>query len=116
MLDKKIQPLGDRVVIEKPKTKNTTDSGKIMLTETVGRGKAIWGKVISVGSGIYTQTGDLIPMNVKVGDEVLYKKDMVGDPLEVDKVEYLVFREHDLIMVKRHIPNELNTPTSLLKD
>lgn len=116
MLDKKIQPLGDRVVLEKPDSETLSASKKILITDAVGRGKAVWGEVIAVGEGIYTQTGDVIPMNVKVGDEVLYKKDMVGDTLEVDGKEYIVFREHDLIMVKRHIPNELNTPTSLLKD
>ena len=114
MLNKNIEPLGDRVIVEKPKSKNTTESGNIMLTESVGRGKAVFGKVIAVGGGIYTQTGDKIPMNVSVGDDVLYKKDMVGDSLEVDGVEYLVFREHDLIMVKRNVPKY--DPKSLLKD
>lgn len=104
MLDKNIQPLGDRVVIEKPDAQKSKEIGggkKLLLEASTGRGKAVWGKVIAVGSGIYTQNGEIIPMNVKVGDEVLYKKDMVGDTLEVDGVEYIVFREHDLIMVKR---------------
>ena len=104
MLDKNIQPLGDRVVIEKPKaeqSKELSGGKKLLLEASVGRGKAVFGKVIATGPGIYTQSGDLIPMNVKVGDEVLYKKDMAGDTLEVDGVEYIVFREHDLIMVKR---------------
>jgi chaperonin GroES len=63
------------------------------------RGQCVWGEVISVGEGIFTQTGDKIPMTVEVGDRVMYKKDMGGDVIKLNDEEYLMFREHDLIMV-----------------
>lgn len=93
------KPLGDRVLV------NFTDVGEqksktgIILKDTTTRGTATWGEVLAVGGGLYTQTGDMIPMTVKVGDKVLYKKDMVGDPLELDGEKYLLFRESDLLMV-----------------
>lgn len=99
MLDKTIQPLGDRVVIKKPEAE--TNKGKIIITENVGRGTAVFGEVLAVGPGLYSQNGELIPMTVCVGDTVMYRKDMAGDSLKIDGEEYLIFREHDLIMVKR---------------
>ena len=93
------KPLGDRVLV------NFTDVGEqksktgIILKDSTTRGTATWGEVLAVGGGLYTQTGDMIPMTVKVGDKVLYKKDMVGDPLELDGEKYLLFRESDLLMV-----------------
>lgn len=97
-----IQPLGDRVIIKAPEGGETkAGKGKIILTAESTRGESTWGEVLLVGPGIYTQTGDLIPTSVKVGDLVLYKKEMVGDKITVDGAEYIMFREHDLMMVDR---------------
>ena len=94
------KPLGDRVLIKEQKQEEKTSSG-IIISESAKRGQAVWGEVISVGDGIFTQTGDRIPMSVKIGDKVMYKKDMAGDPIKLGTEEYLVFREHDLIMVAK---------------
>lgn len=95
------KPLGDRVLIKEKKQEEKT-SGGIIIAESAMRGQAVWGEVISVGDGIFTQTGDRIPMSVKPGDKVMYKKDMAGDPIKLGNEEYLVFREHDLIMVVKN--------------
>jgi len=110
-----IQPLGDRVIIKSPEEGETKSKrGKVLLHETATRGQVMWGEVFRVGPGIYTQTGDLIPTSVRVGDSVMYKKDMVGDKIKIEDEEYIMFREHDLLMVDSNTP----TPniTQLLND
>jgi chaperonin GroES len=92
------KPLGDRVLVKYTKGDEKTASG-IIITDSAMRGQCVWGEVISVGEGIFTQTGDKIPMTVEVGDKVMYKKDMGGDVIKLNDEEYLMFREHDLIMV-----------------
>jgi chaperonin GroES len=92
------KPLGDRVLVIPTQGEEKSKSG-IVMTETVMRGQAVWGEVVSVGDGIFTQTGERIPMTIEVGDKVMYKKDMTGDPIKLDGKQYLIFREHDLIMV-----------------
>ncbi len=99
------QPLGDRVIIKAPEQGDTTSKkGKIIIPDSTTRGESMWGEVLRVGQGIRTQTGDLIPTSVNVGDLVLYKKDMVGDKITIEEVEYIMFREHDLMMVDRQSP------------
>jgi chaperonin GroES len=94
-----VKPLGDRVLV-RPTTKGDvkTQSG-IILTDSVTRGETVFGEVISVGAGIFTQTGERIPVTVNVGDNVMYKKDMSGVPIKLDNEEYLLFHEHELLMV-----------------
>jgi chaperonin GroES len=92
------KPLGDRVLVIPTQGEEKSKSG-IVMTETAMRGQAVWGEVVSVGDGIFTQTGERIPMTIEVGDKVMYKKDMTGDPIKLDGNQYLIFREHDLIMV-----------------
>jgi chaperonin GroES len=94
------KPLGDRVLVRAVKGEEKTKSG-IIMTETSMRGQNVWGDVIAVGDGIFTQSGERIPMSVEVGDSVMYKKDMGGDPIKLNGEEYLLFREHDLLMVKK---------------
>jgi len=96
---KKLKPLGDRVLVEFAGKGEIKSKGGIILTDSVTRGTTVFGKVLMVGDGIYTQSGIKIPMTVKPGDMVLYKKDMIGDKIKVDDKEYLLFREQDLLMV-----------------
>jgi len=95
----KLKPLGDRVVVKYDKAGETVSKGGIIMADTASRGKAVWGEVILVGPGIYSLTGAQIPMTVKVGDLVMFKKDMVSDPITLDDVDYLLFREQDLLIV-----------------
>ena len=92
-------PLGDRVLVEPIKEEEI--KANIILTDTIERGAHVCGKVKSVGPGVYTQSGEKIPMTVEVGELVIYKQDMVGDKIEVNGGEYILFREHDLLMVQK---------------
>lgn len=99
MTNNNYKPLGDRVLVEPNKEEEA--KSKIIITDTSKRGDHVFGKVISVGKGVYTQNGTIIPMTVKIGDSVMYKQDMVGDKIEVNGGEYILFREHDLLMVQK---------------
>ena len=71
----KLKPVNDKIVV-KPNEKNeeeVTDSG-IILPDTVDSGKLLDGEVVSVGKGMYSATGTLIPVVVNVGDTILYNK------------------------------------------
>ena len=93
------KPLGDRVLVKFVEVGEQKSKTGIIIKDTASRGTTVWGEVLAVGNGLFTQTGDMIPMSVKVGDNVMYKKDMVGDPITLEDEKYLLFRESDLLMV-----------------
>ena len=71
----KLKPVNDKIVV-KPNEKNeedVTESG-IILPDTVDQGKLLEGEVVSVGKGMYSASGTLIPVVVDVGDTILYNK------------------------------------------
>ena len=90
------KPLGDKVLIEFEQGE-TKSKGGLILTDSAHRGKKVFGKVLAVGTGIFSQTGERIPMTVKVGDTVMYSKDMVGDPITLDGEKYILISEHELL-------------------
>jgi chaperonin GroES len=91
------KPLGDRVLVKPESFGETKTKGGLILTETAQRGQKVYGEVISVGTGIFSQSGDRIPMTVEVGDIVMYEKDMAGSPIEIEDEKFLIFNEHQLI-------------------
>ena len=93
----KLRPLGDSVVVKKPVAKEEATKSGIILTESARKSRSEQGEVVAVGPGRLLENGSLSPMNVKVGDVVLFK----GYPEEVklDDVEYLVVAESDVIGV-----------------
>lgn len=94
----KYAPLGDYVLVKDETVDEKAKKSKIILTNSIERGDAVATEVLGVGPGIYTQNGTRIPMNVKVGDIVLYRKDMGGTKIKLDDVEYLLFHEHELLL------------------
>jgi len=90
-------PLGDRVLV-RPKTETEKKSkGGLILTDSINRGQKIYGEVVSVGTGLFSQSGNPIPMTVKVGDEVLYTKNESTNTIKLDDEELLIFHEHELL-------------------
>jgi chaperonin GroES len=91
------KPLGDRILI-KPDSlgEKKTESG-LILTNSAQRGARVYGKVVSVGTGVFSQTGEKIPMTVQVDDIVMYEHDMAGSPIDLDGEKYLLFHEHQLL-------------------
>ena len=92
----KVKPLGDRVVLEPVSEEQKTKSG-IYLPETADKEKPEQGKVIAVGPGKF-EDGKRIPMDVKVGDTVLFTK-YGPNEVKVDEKEYLIAREEDILAV-----------------
>jgi chaperonin GroES len=98
-MDNKIKPLGDRVLVKFDEESEKKTASGIILTDNATRGDYVYGEVVSIGTGLFSQYGERIPMTVKVGDSVMFRKNMTGDKLKIDTSEYLLFHEHELLMV-----------------
>ena len=92
----KIRPLHDRVIIKRS-PEETTTSGGIVIPDTAQE-KPQKGKVVAVGKGKITESGDVLPLDVKEGDKVLFGK-YSGTEVKVDGEEVLVMREDDIVAV-----------------
>ena len=93
----KLVPLGDRVVI-KPSPKEEVSRGGIVLPDTV-KEKPVEGEIIAVGAGKLTDEGKRLPMDVKVGDVVIYSK-YAGTEFKDKDEELVIMRESDLLAKK----------------
>lgn len=91
----KIQPLGDKIVLKQLESEEKTKSG-IVLPDTA-KEKPQEGKVIAVGTGKIVD-GKKVPLEVKVGDRVLYKK-YGPDEVKIDDEEYLILSEEDILAI-----------------
>jgi chaperonin GroES len=89
-----IKPLGDRVVV-KPTPREEVTKGGIVLPDTV-KEKPMEGKVIAVGQGRVGEDGKRQPMEVKVGDSVLYAK-YAGTEVKLHDEELLIISEKDIM-------------------
>jgi chaperonin GroES len=92
----KIRPVGDRLVVKPAAKEEITRSG-IVIPDTA-KEKPQEGEVIAVGSGKLLDNGDRVPMEIKVGDRVLYAK-YGGTEFKLDGEDYLVMRETDVLAV-----------------
>lgn len=92
----KIRPLHDRVIVRRTEEERTSPGG-IVIPDTAAE-KPIRGEVIAVGNGKLLDSGELRPLDVKVGDKVLFGK-YSGTEVKVDGEELLVMREDDIMAV-----------------
>ncbi len=91
-----LKPLGSRVVIE-PTEQEEVTAGGIVLPETA-KEKPQKGKILSVGPGDRDEEGKRIPMDVKVGDTVLYAK-YAGTEIKVEGKKLLILKESDVLAI-----------------
>lgn len=91
-----IQPLGDRVVIKVIEAEEKTKSG-IVLPDTA-KERPQEGEVKAVGTGRVSDSGEKIPLEVSVGDRVIYAK-YAGTEIKIDGEEYLLISERDILAV-----------------
>ena len=90
-----LQPLGDRLIVEVLEDEETTISG-IVLPDTA-KEKPQRGRVLAVGPGERSEnTGELIPMDVAEGDEIIFSK-YGGTEVKVGADEYLILRQSDVL-------------------
>lgn len=88
-----LKPLSNRVVVEAIKEET---KGGIILPETADKEKAEKGRVIATGPGKLLENGNRAPLEVKVGDKVIFKK-YSPDEIKVEGKEYLVLEESDIM-------------------
>ena len=94
--DLKLTPLGDRVVVQPLGREETTKSG-IVLPDTA-KEKPQQGEILAVGAGRLDEKGNRQPLEVKVGDKVLFAK-YSGTEVKIDGHEYLILAERDILAV-----------------
>jgi len=92
-----IKPLSDRVVIQPMELEEKTKGG-IYVPDTAAKEKPVEGEVVAVGPGKTSDSGEIIKMEVKVGDKVLYGK-YSGTEVTIDDKEYLIMRESDILAI-----------------
>ena len=91
------KPLSNHVFLEPQEEEKTTKSG-IVLPDTAEKEKPMKGKVLAIGPGKLNEKGERVPMSVKVGDIVLFKK-YGPDEIEIDSKKYLVGDEEDILAI-----------------
>jgi chaperonin GroES len=92
----KIRPLQDRVIVKRLEEEEKTKGG-IIIPDTA-KEKPQEGKVIAVGKGKVTEDGKLLPLDVKVGDKILFGK-YAGTEIKIGGEEHLIMREEDILGV-----------------
>ena len=92
----KFRPLHDRVVVRRIDEEGKT-AGGIIIPDTA-KEKPMQGEVLSVGPGGRNEKGDLVPMDVKVGDTILFGK-WSGTEVKLDGQELLIMKESDIMGV-----------------
>lgn len=89
-------PMQDRVII-KPAPPEEVTKGGIIIPDTA-KEKPMQGEIVAVGSGKITDEGKTIPLQVKIGDKVLYGK-YAGTEVTINGEEYLIMRESDIFAI-----------------
>ena len=92
----KIQPLGDRVLVE-PLEAEEKSTGGILIPDTA-KEKQQKGKVIAVGKGKVSEDGKLTPLEVKVNDQVLFGR-YTGTEVKIGVSDYLIIKEDDILAI-----------------
>ncbi len=96
-----LKPLGDRVLV-KPSEKEGEKklASGIIIPETVDKEKLMAGTVVAVGPGKRSETGERVPMEVKVGDAVMFKKPW-DEPFTLNGEKYFVLSESDISLIQQ---------------
>ena len=97
MAKAKLAPIGDRVVVKAAPEEQKTKSG-IVLPDTA-KEKPQEGTVVSVGSGRILDNGQKVPLEVKVGDKIIYSK-YGGTEVKIDEEEYIILAERDILAIR----------------
>jgi len=92
----KIRPLHDRLIVRRLEEEKTS-AGGIVIPDSAAE-KPIRGEVIAIGNGKMLESGEVRPLDVKVGDQVLFGK-YAGTEVKVGADEFLVMREDDVMAV-----------------
>ena len=92
----KIRPLHDRVIVKRLEEERTSPGG-IVIPDSAAE-KPVQGKVLAVGKGKILEDGTVRPLDVKVGDKILFGK-YSGTEVKIDGDELVVMREEDVMAI-----------------
>jgi chaperonin GroES len=92
----KIRPLYDRIMVKRIEEKETVQGG-IIIPDTA-KEKPQEGEVVAVGQGKRLEDGKIVPLDVKVGDRILFGK-YSGSDIKLDGEEYMIMREDEVLGV-----------------
>jgi chaperonin GroES len=91
-----LRPLQDRILVKRVEEETKT-AGGLFIPETA-KEKPQRGEIVAAGNGKKTEEGKVLPLDVKVGDKVLFGK-YSGTEIKVDGEEFLIMREDDILAV-----------------
>lgn len=91
-----LKPLGDRIIAKAVSAESVT-AGGIVLPDTA-KEKPLEGEVVAVGPGAQTDSGKVTPMDVKVGDRIIYGK-YAGTEVKVGGEDFIILRQDDVLAV-----------------
>jgi chaperonin GroES len=91
-----LRPLQDRILVKRVEEETKT-AGGLFIPETA-KEKPQRGEIVAAGKGKKTEDGKVLPLDVKVGDKVLFGK-YAGTEIKVDGEDYLIMREDDLLAI-----------------
>jgi chaperonin GroES len=92
-----IKPMQDRLVV-KPIEDELKTAGGIIVPDTASKEKPMQGEIIATGPGKFGKDGKRIPMDVKVGDKVIYGK-YSGTEFKLDNEELLIIEQNDILAI-----------------
>ncbi|MDP3837207.1 MAG: co-chaperone GroES [bacterium] len=93
----KLRPLSNHVIVKAAAQEEMTKSG-IVLPGASEKERPEKGEIIAVGPGKQLENGQIAPMNVKIGDQVVFKK-YSPDEIKIDGEEYLILEESDIVAI-----------------
>lgn len=89
-----LRPLSDRILVERVDEDDKTKGG-IIIPDTA-KEKPAEGKIVATGNGRMGEDGKLLPMDVKIGDRILFSK-YGGTDVKIDGIDYLILRQDDVL-------------------
>ena len=92
----KLRPLHDRILVKRVEEETKT-AGGLIIPETA-KEKPQRGEIVAAGNGKKTEDGKILPLDIKVGDKVLFGK-YSGTEIKVDGEDFLMMREDDILAV-----------------
>jgi len=91
-----LKPLFNRVIIKPAVEEKKTESG-IVLPDSARESSLLRGEVVATGPGKTSEKGEVIPVAVKAGDKVLFKKGYGADEIEIDGAKYVLISDDDIL-------------------
>ena len=95
----RLKPVNDKIVVKKISKQEEVTEGGILLPDTVDQGKLMEGEVVSVGQGMYSANGTLIPVVVSVDDIILYDKRTQKAEHKIDGETYILMSVNEVMSI-----------------